>query len=233
MHLIMIFATKGGVGKTTLSIWLGGVFGTEAKTLLVEMDRNFSLSTLLNINTKEVDTLYDVVHGEHLYNFYSKLKLDVLPADGRIFKLENELAEGKISLDYLWDTMEKYEYVVVDSHNSFTPLIVSLFNKASVIVIPFTPDKASLGAYFHTDKILREITKDNIDLVQKGVANRVKKGLFGFSKEDMKLVNIARRKTITFTTIIPESKLRGEPVFSDKSLTKYVMNLGDEIKEVM
>ena len=225
MKSIILFATKGGVGKTTVSVMLGKALAREEKVLLVELDRNFSLSSLLGIKGKS--TIYDVVHGEG-EDFYEDGNLTIIPADGRVFKLEQELTDGKISLENLWVTMKKYPFVVVDSHNSFTPLTVSILRSSDVIIVPFTPDRASAGAYFHTDKVLKEIVKDK---PVRGLANRVRRGIFGYSKEDMKYVDLVRKKGEVFRTILPEGKRR--PVFEDRTVMKYVENLVEEVKEVM
>ena len=189
--VVGIFTTKGGTGKTTIALNLAAALRERGKSVLIEMDTNFSLSALLKVEAVKVADVFEgkksitEVHG-----------IGVVSSDGR-----TKNYEGKVSpqvLNNLWDALSPYEYLVFDFHNSPSPLVLALLQKANVMLIPAVPSAAGLGAYIHTKKIA-----EKIDVRHVGVANMVHKSLFGIAKEERAIIDKMRSKGNFWDGFIP------------------------------
>ena len=223
-NIISVFGTKGGIGKTTIAVCLSQSISNRSKTLLVELDSNFSVSTLLGI--KKSTTIYEVLKSGNADGIYQNGNLSVLTADGRIAGIENDLQGGKVSLVPLWDLMRDYNYIIVDNHNAFSLLNTAILQKSKITVVPLTPDKLSLGAYFHTHMVLQKL-----NIPHRGVGNMVRRGLLGVNKEDMRIITKAREKTTMFNTLLP--RRNSSSLCSDTKFMREVEKLKNEIKEVI
>ncbi len=223
--VMSIFATKGGVGKTGIAVATAFTLSKRGKTLLLELDSNFSVSTLLRI--KKNLTIYDVVQG-HEGKLYRIGKLHILSSDGRTAIVEKELQEGKIEIKNLLDLASKYRYVVVDHHNAFSLLTTSILEKSAITVVPLTPDALSLGAYFHTHKVLSKL-----QVRHKGLANRVHMGIFGIPEKERKILDKAASETELFSTLLPEiRRVRGK-LHEEKKFVRGIEKFVEELKEVI
>lgn len=226
-RVISVFGTKGGIGKTSIAVSIGYYLAEkEGKTLLIELDSNFSVSTLLNINRNL--TLYEVVVEGKSGELFSSRGMDILSSDGRTTIVENKIQNREVTLQNLWKLVGGYEWVVVDHHNSFSILTTAILQKSNITVIPLTPDKLSLGAYIHTHKVL-----DKLKIKHRGVANRIHYGFFGVNKDDLRIVEKARENSEMFRTLLPEVKRLRNGVYSDPKFRRKIEDLVEEIKEVM
>ena len=225
-RVIGIFTTQGGTGKTTIALNLASALRERGKSALVEMDTNFSLSALLKVEAVKVADVFEgkrsitEVHG-----------IGVVSSDGRTKRYEDKV--NPQILNNLWESLSPYEYLVFDFHNSQSPLVLALLQKADMVLIPAVPSAAGLGAYIHTKKIV-----EKIDVRHVGVANMVHKTLFGVVKEEREIMEKMRQKGNFWDGFIPydRSVVRAEAVhapavsaYPNSPFSKAVKKLAKEV----
>jgi septum site-determining protein MinD len=151
---IVIFSTKGGVGRTlvaaNLSIALAQATGK--KILFIDLDLEGVGDSATSLNAPSKKSLLDL--SEALQEPQKKIYLPdfvtALSAAG-IFYLPAVLSRNKISrLDNIRiksaiDLLEKsYDYIVIDAGRSFTSSLLAALNHANLILLVATPDILSV-----------------------------------------------------------------------------------------
>jgi chromosome partitioning protein len=145
MKTIAVHSTKGGTGKTTLSILLlNALSGAGFRCLAVDTDTvNHSLSFYLN-----GDLPYELIYQKNIYTVFAgetvadnalkiNERIDLLHADVRLadFRGTERLKRFRKALAGL-----DYDYVIIDTAPSFDNVIVNIFNSSDTLVIPVCQD---------------------------------------------------------------------------------------------
>jgi chromosome partitioning protein len=126
MKKIGICNNKGGVGKTTICLCLGGVFADMGlRVLLVDMDQQGSLSSSFFSNIRGLSPVVTDVLRDNLVPTKTGVRsskyqdIDILPANLSLADLETELIAERDSHYYLADKLEEvrdqYDVVLIDS----------------------------------------------------------------------------------------------------------------------
>ncbi len=178
IKVIGVFTTKGGVGKTTLAVNLALLLGEERKTLFVDFDTNYTVSAMLKMELAELSNILN-----NVARITSRISGVDFVYGGGVKQPHPQV------LKRFWDLAGKYDYVVLDFHNSATPLVVALLSKVDLILVPVIPTMAGMGAYIHTVKVLKKLGLNN-----KAVAifNQVHKSLFGIRGAEAKIMDKIR-----------------------------------------
>ncbi len=148
--VITVFSCKGGVGKTTTTLNLAGIYSLmDKKVLIMDLDLNSGgIGVSLNIDINK--TIYNVVDDmsnnrfESIYNYISRYneKIDVLaaPKDPRnALKIDSKYLKLIIT-----SCIYKYDVILIDTSHNLTPI--------------------SLTALDNSDNTLFMITNDPVDL---------------------------------------------------------------------
>jgi len=170
MKKIGICNNKGGVGKTTFSFCLGGVFAEMGKrVLMVDMDQQGSLSSSFVKNINELpfvitDALLDdqkpmkaVVQQTDYEN------IDLVPANLTLGRLENELISERDSHYCLADKLKEiegeYDVILLDAPPNLGLATWSVLTASEGVIIPLEAQDYSVKGtgYLHT--VIQKVRK--------------------------------------------------------------------------
>ncbi len=130
MKIWAVSNQKGGVGKTTSVVTLGGLLSTWGfKTLLLDLDPHGSMSSYFGLNPDTIDvSVYDLFeaasHGKSINPVPAVVKtnfqgLFLLPAASGIATLDRQCATaegmGLVITRALSMIADNYDYVLIDS----------------------------------------------------------------------------------------------------------------------
>ncbi len=153
MHLVAIANQKGGVGKTTSTLNIGGALAQlKQKTLLVDLDPQAHLTIALGYNPLDLDkkqsTILEVLRGDKAPEevMLKKGNLTILPSSLRLSAAENELHSepGKeFLLQEALSRLKGFDFVLIDCPPNLALLTVNALVAARHLVIVTQPEYLS------------------------------------------------------------------------------------------
>jgi len=177
--IIAIANQKGGVGKTTTAINLGGCLGVlEYKTLIVDADPQANATSGVGLDPKNTKNIYDClineVHPKDLIIQTQNPNLDILPshidlvgAELEMINLPNREHMLKLALDKVRDN---YDFIIIDCSPSLGLITVNALTSADSVMIPVQCEYFALeglGKLLNTIKIVQG--RLNLDLEIEGI----------------------------------------------------------------
>lgn len=151
MHIWAVANQKGGVGKTTTTVALGGLLAEAgSRVLLLDLDPQGSLTAYFGHNPEAlVRSSYDLFQPmvdvtreslQHTIKPTAHRNLSLLPANTALATLERKVVgqEGmglaiSRTLTLLWDD---YDYVLIDSPPTLGVLLINALAACELILIP-------------------------------------------------------------------------------------------------
>lgn len=140
---------KGGVGKTTSTITLGGILAEQGyKVLLIDTDPHASLSYYFGIESEELDlSVYDLfAQTETKEQILQSLcptqysNIDILPATMGLATLDRSLGHksgmGLVLKKALNQLEDEYDYVLIDCPPVLGILMVNALAASDRIIVP-------------------------------------------------------------------------------------------------
>ena len=174
MKIWAIANQKGGVGKTTTTVTMGGILASSGKkTLLVDLDPHCSLSSYMGIDAEELDCsayhLFKQMADGLLLKTEKQIvatqfdNLSVLPASTAMATLDRQLGSragmGTVIAKALKDVEHVYSNVLIDCPPMLGILMVNALAASEHIVIPVQTEFLALKGL---DRMLR-----TLDMIQK------------------------------------------------------------------
>lgn len=175
--VIAVTNQKGGVGKTTSAVNIAYYLAKKGnKTLLVDFDPQGNATSGLGVDKQALSaTMTDVV-------LESKLLVDVIlstdhknlylaPATPHLANTEVELAQANrrfTRLKNAIDTLQGYDFIVIDSPPSLSLLTVNGLIAARYVLLPVQAEfyaLEGLGQLLETMKLVRKSMNPTLDLL--------------------------------------------------------------------
>lgn len=161
---------KGGVGKTTTVISVGGYLASSGrKVLLVDMDPQSNATSGLGYNKNEIkrstyDLLLEQAAPDDIVRYNEEYKLHILPANPALSGAEVELV-STIAREYrlrtaLESVENQYDYILIDCPPSLSLLTVNALTAArDGVLIPVQCEYLALeglGQLVQTIELIRK-----------------------------------------------------------------------------
>lgn len=169
MKTITFNATKGGTGKSTLSIiTLTALTGAGYKCLAIDTDMiNHSLSFYFNSGIPfeqiQAKNIFKIFTGEAITENVLKIndRLDLLHADVRLsdFRSIETFKRLKKAMDGL-----QYDYCIIDTAPTFDNLTANVLTASDTLIIPIIPDVFNYQSVKYLFGKLSDLELNSLDI---------------------------------------------------------------------
>jgi chromosome partitioning protein len=227
-RIIALCNQKGGVGKTTTTISLGGALAEYGRTvLMVDFDPQGALSAGLGVNTHESVTIYDLLIGREkdvrkAVQPTSVPGIHIIAANIDLSAAEvhlvSEVAREQILARILKPVLADYDVVLIDCQPSLGLLTVNALTAAHGVLIPLETEYFALrGVALLIDTIEKVRERLNPAIRVDGIVATMFDARTLHAKEVMERVVEAFGDTVLDTVIgktvkFPDASVAGVPI---------------------
>ncbi len=229
-RIISLFSSKGGVGKTLLSLNLSVSLAQRGKkALFVDLDLVAPQITAKLLGVEPKYSLYDLAGNlkefqnkeRNIVNYFTPYKgnLSFLPSISKI--AHRSRITSKVIKDFLTLAQDAdFDYIIIDAGSNMTDGLISAFDSSGLILLILTPD---LLAVYQTEWVLDTLQSIGFPLPMiKVILNRAEsKGsispqelkallpseILAFIPSEGKIVGLATNRRIPVVIDSPNSKI--------------------------
>lgn len=174
MKIWTVSCQKGGVGKTTTVVTLGGLLASRGyRTLLIDLDPHGSLTSYFRMDPDALDnSTYDLFRGVidnvavdiHPAIVQTKFdRLSVLPAATAMITLDRQASNlkgmGLVISNALLQVVDEYDYVLIDTPPMLGVLVVSALAACDRLIVPVQTEFLALKGLERMIRTLKMINK--------------------------------------------------------------------------
>ena len=174
--IIAIANQKGGVGKTTTAVNLGGALGVlEYKTLIVDADPQANATSGVGFDPQNTKNIYDcLVNETHPSEITLTTKnpnlsiipahIDLVGAELEMIHLPNREYMLKNALDKIKDD---YDFIIIDCSPSLGLITVNALTASDSVVVPVQAEYYALeglGKLLNTIKIVQKRLNQSLEI---------------------------------------------------------------------
>lgn len=171
MKIITVNIGKGGTGKSTVSFnlakWLSDQ--KKKKTLLIDGDYSCNLSYSLQTG-KESSSVIDIFLDQSFNPEAISSNLDFLKGSENLKDkfLDLQSKHNNCLIFFMWlmdhiSVMEKYEYVIIDTHNNKDLVTLNFLAVADIILGVSDPSRNGLRAWLELEDTVEELKNDLVE----------------------------------------------------------------------
>jgi chromosome partitioning protein len=165
--IIAIANQKGGVGKTTTAINLGGSLGVlEYKTLIVDADPQANATSGVGLDPKNTKNIYEclingtdpselILETENPNLFILPSHIDLVGAELEMINMPNREHMMRLALEKIRDN---FDFIIIDCSPSLGLITVNALTAADSVVVPVQCEYFALeglGKLLNTIKIVQ------------------------------------------------------------------------------
>lgn len=223
--VISVLNHKGGVGKTTTTINLGGALRQKGyKVLLIDLDGQANLTESLGFSAELPQTIYGAMKGEYDLPIYEhKDGLSVVPSCLDLSAVETELineAGRELILAHLIKGQkEKFDYILIDCPPSLSLLTLNALTASDRLIIPVQAQFLAMRGMAKLMQVVHKVQQRlNSDLSIAGVLITQYDGRKNLNKSVSELVQETFQGKVFSTHIrnaitLAEAPTQGQDIF--------------------
>lgn len=232
MKIITFSATKGGVGKTTLTFNYGEWLSENGyNVLLIDSDHQCSLTQTYDIYHDHgtiANIFINNAKSVELINIHHNLSL--LPASMRLDIVNNEIQTkpNKELIMYMWladnyEHFKQFDYVLIDCHPDFSTITQNMIAISDYVFSPIEPSEYGFTSKSNLElrmqqlkeEVIRVDTRESFVTAElKFLGNRIKHN----TKSSSDFIEAMKKDTRTIA-FIPEKELFNKSTLDHTPLT--------------
>jgi len=211
--VISVLNHKGGVGKTTTAINLGGALRQKGyKVLLIDLDGQANLTESLGFSAELPQTIYE--HKDGLSVVPSCLDLSAVETE-----LINEAGRELILAHLIKGQKEKFDYILIDCPPSLSLLTLNALTASDRLIIPVQAQFLAMRGMAKLMQVVHKVQQRlNSDLSIAGVLITQYDGRKNLNKSVSELVQETFQGKVFSTHIrnaiaLAEAPTQGQDIF--------------------
>lgn len=207
MKTICIYNHKGGVGKTTTTLNLGGGLSLRGKrVLMIDLDPQMNLTQSLRIREAQRD-IYGSFTGRYkLSPVEVSENLFLVPSSRELRNIETEFSNrigGQVRLRKILSEVGDFDYCLIDCPPSLSLLSINAMTASSEIIVPLTPEFYSIQGMISLTEAIEEVRENlNGELRLSGIVINL------FNKQKIVHRDFAEAIQESFGEIVYPTKIR-------------------------
>jgi chromosome partitioning protein len=226
-HVIAIANQKGGVGKTTTAINLGGALAEDGfRVLLIDMDPQANMTAGVGIQRSMADVLADgratlpevILATETAGIDVAPAHIDLASTEGELF---TALGREAILREAMRDNIGAYDYVLIDCPPNLGLLTVNGLVAADSVIIPVQTQFYAMKGLNNLVKVINAIRlKLNRDLRILGLLPTFFDGRTNLARDMLDELRVVGDHHV-FGSIIRNTVKLGEAPLAGRPITSY------------
>lgn len=161
MKTICILNNKGGVGKTTSVLSIGGGLSLRGyKVLMIDLDQQMNLTQSLGIRDPQRD-IYGTLTGRYrLSPIQVSENLYIVPSSRELKHIESEFTNrigGQVRLRKILAEVEGFDFCLIDCPPSLGLLSINAMTSSQEIIVPLTPEYYSIQGILSLNEAIEEV----------------------------------------------------------------------------